>query len=364
MRSPRLSNAAQAEAPALDGHLYDGRLSIWPVKADLEVEDTMRRALCSFVAWCSVLASAALGGCAPARSAAPAPAPATSAAPAAPVAKSGPTLKRSVNGTTFAYEAYGEGVPIIFLHGSPTDRRSMVPRLEPVFASTTGWRRVYPDLPGAGETPGRADMANLDAYMEDVFAFIEAESGGKPVVLAGTSWGAFVSLAFAKKHPEKLLGLGLFVPATMDKNAPKRNVIVKEPGVLDGEPPEVGGALAMAATVHTRAVRDSIKRDVMPGSRKADHAFLGRIMDKPLSYESDVLQVQFAKPALIIAGKQDALAGYAGAWPLAERFPRATFVVLDRAAHALMAEQRDLFHAHVREWLARVREGMGEPYER
>lgn len=37
------------------------------------------------------------------------------------------------------------------------------------------------------------------------------------------------------------------------------------------------------------------------------------------------------------------------------KYPRATFAMLDRADHALLHEQPALVHALVGEWLARVR---------
>lgn len=65
----------------------------------------------------------------------------------------------------------------------------------------------------------------------------------------------------------------------------------------------------------------------------------------------------FHRPTLIVAGRQDSSVGYADAWRLVDRYPRATFAVLDRAGHALPHEQGPLLGALVEEWLDRVREG-------
>jgi len=43
-------------------------------------------------------------------------------------------------------------------------------------------------------------------------------------------------------------------------------------------------------------------------------------------------------------------------WDILENYPRATFVVLDRAGHMLYIEQENLFNALVNEWLDRVEE--------
>ncbi len=52
------------------------------------------------------------------------------------------------------YEEFGTGIPIVMLHGWPADHRHMLADMEPVFEHVTGWRRIYPDLPGMGRTPG------------------------------------------------------------------------------------------------------------------------------------------------------------------------------------------------------------------
>jgi pimeloyl-ACP methyl ester carboxylesterase len=67
----------------------------------------------------------------------------------------------------------------------------------------------------------------------------------------------------------------------------------------------------------------------------------------------------YSHPVLILAGRQDATAGYTGPWELVEHYPRANFAVLDRAGHALLHEQPALTQALVIEWLARVRELSG-----
>jgi len=45
-----------------------------------------------------------------------------------------------------------------------------------------------------------------------------------------------------------------------------------------------------------------------------------------------------------------------GRVPALDSYPRASFVVLDRAGHALSVEQKTLFRALVNEWLDRVEE--------
>src|SRR6185312_4678968 len=74
------------------------------------------------------------------------------------------------------------------------------------------------------------------------------------------------------------------------------------------------------------------------------------------SFAVDELPEPFPAPTLILTGRQDSMVGYRDAWGLLENYPRATFVTLDRAGHALAEEQATLFRALVGEWLDRVEE--------
>lgn len=276
-------------------------------------------------------------------------------------------MKREIDGVPFAYESHGEGTPIVFLHGLPTNRRSIVPRIEPLFASPSvgAWRRIYPDLPGVGETPARPNVTDLDGYIDTIAKFIDEETGGKRVALVGFSWGGYFALAYAQRHPERVAGLALVVPGFGEepKARPPQTVLVDEPGVLEGEPPPIAGLVRSAATVHTKAVRDILKRDVASGSGSVDRAFLGRVLQTRYGKHELVRGLAFGGPALVLSGRQDTICGYVDAREIAESMPRATYAMLDRAGHALAVEQGDLLRAHVGEWLARVREGLGQPYD-
>jgi len=288
--------------------------------------------------------------------------------PATPIkASKGSKMQRNIHGSPFGYETHGEGRPIVFLHGLPNDRRSVMPRFEPMFSATgSKWRRIYPDLPGAGETPANAAIKDFDSYVATVNAFIDEEAAGQRTTLVGVSWGAYFAAAYALKHPERVAGLALIVPGlgpSEEAVRPPRKVLVTEPGALDGAHPMVVGMMNAAATVHSRRIRELFERDVVPGGKAADHGFLTRVLSTRLSYHKELRALSIDVPALVLAGKQDSMDGYIEAGEMAQHLPRATYAVIDRAGHALAGEQTELVTAHVREWLARVNEGLGGSYE-
>ena len=60
----------------------------------------------------------------------------------------------TVNGHKVHYVEYGSGKPVFNIHGYEVDHRMMTGALEPIFERREGYRRIYVDLPGFGQTPG------------------------------------------------------------------------------------------------------------------------------------------------------------------------------------------------------------------
>ena len=73
----------------------------------------------------------------------------------------------------------------------------------------------------------------------------------------------------------------------------------------------------------------------------------------------DAVSEPFPGPSLIITSRQDSVVGYRDAWNILENYPRASYVVLDRAGHPL-EESAGLVNVLIREWLDRVEEYAGE----
>ena len=71
------------------------------------------------------------------------------------------------------------------------------------------------------------------------------------------------------------------------------------------------------------------------------------------SFDVDKSIGSFEGPVLFILGRQDISTGYRDAWSLIEKYPRASFAVLDMAGHNLQIEQPQVFNCLVNNWLDR-----------
>ncbi len=128
-----------------------------------------------------------------------------------------------VNGTTLAYREQGEGEPVVFVHGGLSDLRTWEQQLPTVgrsYRAITYSRRFA--RPNEDIDPG-ADDPWLQ-HVEDLAAFLR-EIDAAPAHLVGNSWGAFISLLTAVRHPDVVRTLVLEEPPVLSlfvKSTPPR----------------------------------------------------------------------------------------------------------------------------------------------
>jgi len=254
----------------------------------------------------------------------------------------------------------GEGRPVLILHGRPGDHRLPHDQLEPIFTSRGGWRRLYPNLPGMGQTPGADWINGEDEMLELVLAFADAVIPGQRFSVVGVSYGGYLALGVAHRRPADLDGVFLWTPATTLEpekiRAPAPQVLFQDPAVVASVAPDEQMWLQVAV-VQTADTLARFRASVKPGLQAADYAFLERFDEHDaFSFDPTAFPEPIPAPTLIIAGHQDAMVGYADATDLLDAFPRGTLAVLDRAGHAVAEEQRVLFRALVDDWLDRVAE--------
>ncbi|HCS40512.1 MAG: 2-hydroxy-6-oxo-6-phenylhexa-2,4-dienoate hydrolase [Chloroflexi bacterium HGW-Chloroflexi-7] len=259
------------------------------------------------------------------------------------------------------YEVIGSGRPLLTIHGWSPDHRLMKGCLEPVFQTLDApWQRIYFDLPGMGQTPGASWIDGSDAMLEVVLAFIDGVLPGQQFAIAGESYGGYLARGVVKKRPEQVEGMLLICPvadqSTRLEHAPAFQIIEKDEAFVNSLSEEDQKFFTGINVVQTRRVWQKFKEDVIPGLKLADTEFLEKVLSQhvPYSFDVDKLDAPFAKPSLMVMGRQDHVVGYRDQWNLLENFPRASFVVLDKAGHNMQIEQDVVFHALVREWLERM----------
>ena len=258
------------------------------------------------------------------------------------------------------YEEYGTGIPILMLHGKPVDHRWMAANMEPIFQDRPGWRRIYPDLPGQGKTPGAEWITTIDHILEVVSEFIQTVAPNQRFVVAGLSYGGYLARGMVHQLGSVIDGVALWIPQVETDltklQAPAHQILVEDAKFLAALTPQESWFPDMAVVQRVESI-EWFRTYGQPAFALADHAFLDKVGDlTSFSFSVDQLPAPFPGPALIVTGRQDSMVGYKNAWEILDNYPRGTFAVLDRAGHFLDVEQTPLLQALTSEWLSRVEE--------
>jgi len=259
------------------------------------------------------------------------------------------------------YEEHGEGKPVLCLHGFAVDHRLVKGALEPVFEQESGYRRIYLDLPGMGQTPRRDWIENADVMLEVVKQFIAKVIGEESFLLVGNSYGGYLALGLASDPSLHIDGLFLMGPCVI-ADYTKRKLPVKGEAVIDPElksmitsPADYENFLAMFV-IATKENWHRFEVEILSGLRVADTFFLKgyRKRGYGFSFEDQLKELRFVKPICVLTGEWDDAVGYEDAWQLLKDLPQLTFVTLDGVGHNLHIENSEAFNLHLREWLRQI----------
>ena len=96
------------------------------------------------------------------------------------------------------YEEYGEGEPLVLMHGGSADSRFFEKNIGPL---AERFHVFTPDRRGHGHTPDVEGPLTYELMAEDMIAFLEQVVGGS-ADLVGHSDGAVVAMVVAMRRPE------------------------------------------------------------------------------------------------------------------------------------------------------------------
>jgi pimeloyl-ACP methyl ester carboxylesterase/putative sterol carrier protein len=266
------------------------------------------------------------------------------------------SMECKVRDITMTYDEVGTGTPLLVLDGWGYSGHLTMIASEPVYEGRTGWRRLYPELPGHGKTPMPNWLQSPDDMLDALLEFIEAVAPREQFAVTGASWGAYLALGLLHRRPNQLVGMMLDIPGLgrLGGDTPTKQVVRRDPEFAAALQPGEEW-MGHVLVVQTRAMIDTL-RALMAYWTPLDPAFAPTLQGKSFSFDAHILAEPFTAPTLFVMGRQDHLAGYKDAWSILDSFPRGTFAVLDRAGHLLDFEQPVLQKALINEWLDRVEE--------
>ena len=268
-----------------------------------------------------------------------------------------------ISGISVYYEQFGEGKPILFIHGWSVDHRLMSGSFEPVFNQLQSYQRIYLDLPGMGKTLSVNWVKNSDNTLKILLEFIKKVIGDINFLLVGESYGGYLSMGLINELGNKIDGVLLLCPLvdsfeTIIKKGklPKNNIILHTEITESEEDNTALRAFLEVAVIATPEIYEKFKKDIYSGIKIHNKEFLSGYYkgEYNTNYEKILKTVTFDKPACILTGRQDNAVGYSVAYEILDRFPRATFAILDCAGHNLQIDNEPTFVQLVKDWIWRV----------
>jgi len=252
---------------------------------------------------------------------------------------------------------YGEGMPVLCIHGYTVDHHIMTGCLEPVFQQLYGYQRIYIDLPGMGMTPSKPWIKNAADMLEFLMEWINKIIPEEQFLVIGESYGGYLTLGLLNAMQERIDGVMLICPGFSSErmNLPARCILQEDDAFRVGaDETDVQDFLNMAV-IATPETFDKFKRDIIPGLRLSDTVFLENYSRGLFSVDYVENLREYSKPACIITGRQDHVVGYTDVYEILESFPHATFAVLDCGGHNVQIENEPLFSQLALDWLWRIR---------
>ena len=261
------------------------------------------------------------------------------------------------NGLRIAYTEYGQGQPLVLLHGGGLTSAMWAEQI-PVLAEK--FRVLVPDTRGHGKTDNPEHAFSYELLAKDVMAFCRALGVEKPVLM-GYSDGGIVALTVGVRQPDfaRALVVGGAVPPFGEEDrmhyfkgmhsfyAPVKDVSNLTDTHLDAMYAASPEGWELMARMHAKPGQPDYWRTLMKD--------VWGTWNMPESYAYTPAQLGVVKiPVLVILGDRDDFFLPASAARLAGLLPAGELAVVPGAAHNVFRAKSELFNALVMDFLSRT----------
>ncbi len=236
-----------------------------------------------------------------------------------------------INPVDLFYKEYGQGTPVIFLHGFPFDHSIWEP-LVPLLSKDA--RMILPDLRGFGRSPVTEDIYSMRLLAEDVLHLMDHLKIEK-AVLVGHSMGGYVSLAFAHAYPGRLLGLGLVATQAAADGPERRQSRYKTAEAVAHKGARVVASSMVSTLTPQKELLQPINELIMSAHPTG---IVGALKGMAERHDLTGELANISVPAVVIAGSSDQLVPKERVETLAQMLPKGWLVTIPNAGHMLMME--------------------------
>jgi pimeloyl-ACP methyl ester carboxylesterase len=261
-----------------------------------------------------------------------------------------------VRGIELAYEASGEGLPVVLLHGFPFNRTLWREQVE---ALRERYTVITLDLRGHGETPATTGdaPATMEEMARDVSALLDELRIDVPVVLGGLSMGGYVALAFYRLFPERVRALLLADtrPHADTEEARLNRAETATRALREGMTTIADTMLPKLLAPATHAEHPQIVRRVRDMILQTDpQGAAAALRGMAVRADQTELLREISCPALIVVGSLDTITPPADAEVMQREIRGSRLVVIEGASHVSNVERPDEFNRAFEKFLGEL----------
>ena len=247
-----------------------------------------------------------------------------------------------------AYHVQGKGETLVLIHGLCEDSTIW----DDFIKNLSDFRIVRPDLSGFGASEVLPEHS-VELMADSIKAVLD-DLKITQCVMVGHSLGGYVTMAFAKKYPSVLKGLGLFhshpFADTEEKKEDRRKGIefVKRNGHIIYVKQLIPKLFAELFATSNEFLINSLIHKATQYQPQTIIGALEAMMNRK-DY-SDVLK-NFPCPALLIIGKQDKTVPYAVSLKMLDLATTSEILILPKVAHMGIFTARDRIVKTIRHFM-------------
>lgn len=249
------------------------------------------------------------------------------------------------NGADLYYEDYGEGRPIVFLHGGGAGLRYFEPQLTGL---SNEYRAIAFDFRGHGRSAKTELGHTLPQYARDLRSFLE-RFDLDDVVVVGWSMGAIVSWEYVDQFgTDRLRGL---VDVDMEPSPLKRDGYEHGSYEIEGLREALVGMQTNPLDLIDRSIERLLKEP--PTRELRNMMFDEESRSLPLVQAAILLELMrdyrdvlptIDVPTLVCAGADEKWRTVASVEYAAELIPNAQFELFENSGHCLTVEEPERFN--------------------
>ena len=249
------------------------------------------------------------------------------------------------------YESVGQGLEtIVVLHGGPGLAHDyMRPEWDRLALSG---RVIYYDQNGCGQS-GRVPPYGWRSHVEDLDRLLRALTPDKRVVLAGSSWGSLLALAYTYYYPDRVKALILSgVPFGSTRSGSESSPPWAPPWVAPSRSrlDSVNRGLTVGPSRPRPPLEPRLQQRITEDCSDVGAIISTSLLDAPWLTQLETI----AAPALIVHGsKPDQSPGDGGPW-LAGKLPNATLVTIQDAGHDPWLDEPNAFFRAANAFVAKL----------